>query len=213
MSTQAKMGTAFLSSLIKLREQKSDFGMEDVGILLEQFSSTLSPVTSNLSHDLQKEVAQLSAFIEQAKNEISAFGTSENGETVTGDAALHLDAIVKATEAAGHTIMDAVDAIQTVATAIGGEHQKNINDAITKIYEAFNFQDLTSQRVNKVVKILGELDIRISNMLQLFGAEPTIANIKREEVTDDRHLLNGPQLPDKAPSQDAIDALFSNCKP
>ncbi|MCC7259436.1 MAG: protein phosphatase CheZ, partial [Alphaproteobacteria bacterium] len=84
----------------------------------------------------------------------------------------------------------------------------------TKIYEACTFQDLTGQRVNKVIKILKEVDARIARMLQLFGGDAAVTALpRRDERTGDERLLNGPQLPDQAPSQDDIDALFANGKP
>ncbi|NDE90121.1 MAG: hypothetical protein EB059_03145 [Alphaproteobacteria bacterium] len=208
MNTKEEIGNAFLSSLIKLRDEKGDFNALDVGELFEQISAMTDPSKIVLSQKLSEEVGLLLVFIEKVKNEISAIGVPDSEGKIMGDASLHLDAVIKASEEAGHAIMDAVDAIQTAANAIGGEHQKAIGDAITKIYEACNFQDITSQRVNKVIKVLSELDVRVNNTLKLLSAQTMSVDIEKEIITDDRRFLNGPQLPDKAPSQADIDALF-----
>lgn len=213
MDTQTKLGNALFGSLIKLRGQKGEFDMADVGALFQQISATLHPSDSGIDHGLKEEIERLAIFIEQAKGEISAIGASGDGKKASGDATLHLEAIVKTTEEASHAIMDAVGIIQTSADAVGGEHQKKIGDAINKIYEACNFQDLTGQRIKKVIKILVEIDARIHTMLELFGGRDAQAgSVGREALTEDEKLLNGPQLPDQAPSQDDIDALFGNGK-
>lgn len=169
--------------------------------------------SGSADRDLREEVRQLAAFIEQAKAELFAIGASGGGG-VTGDAAQHLDAVIKGTEEASHAIMDAVDVVQNTANGLSGAPQEAIMGAVTKIYEACTFQDLTGQRVNKVIKILKEVDARIGRMLQLFGGDAAVTAIpRRDERAGDERLLNGPQLPDQAPSQDDVDALFANSKP
>lgn len=177
-------------------------------------TTPITPGGSPADGDLRDEVRQLAAFIEQAKSELFAIG-APGGGGVTGDAAQHLDAVIKGTEEASHAIMDAVDVVQNTANSLSGAPQEALMGAITKIYEACNFQDLTGQRVNKVIKILKEVDARIARMLQLFGGEAAAATSipRRDERAGDERLLNGPQLPDQAPSQDDIDALFANSKP
>ncbi len=166
---------------------------------------------------LKNEVTQLSKFIQQARDEIFSAGEGGAGQA-SGEAAQHLDAVIKATEAASHAIMDAADSIQQVADSLTVEAKDNITREVTKIYEACNFQDLTGQRLNKVMKTLGEVDRRISRITQLFGASatPVAADNPGDNVVDlhdERKLLNGPQLPGQAPSQSDVDALFSSLKP
>ena len=165
MDTQVRLGSALFDSLIRLRQQKGTLSMEDVGALFMQISKTLQPPVSETDHALKEDIEQLAIFIEQAKNEISTITTSHESEDSTGSATLHLDAVLKATEEAGHAIMDAADTISAAVNGIGGERQQAIEGAITKIYEACNFQDLTGQRVGKVIKTLNEIDSRIAQYM------------------------------------------------
>jgi chemotaxis protein CheZ len=90
-----------------------------------------------------------------------------------------------------------------------------VNEAVTQVYEACNFQDLTGQRITKIVKALKHIEDRVDGLVAAFGDE--IAKHREEhpkqeaakQVTD-KDLLNGPQLPDDAGKQDDIDALLAS---
>lgn len=80
---------------------------------------------------------------------------------------------------------------------------------MTNIYEACNFQDLTGQRISKVVKALRHIESHIDRMILVFGeqlASHTVG-MSDQDATSESALMNGPQLPDKANKQDDIDAI------
>lgn len=186
--------------------EKTDISMADAGQLLEHISKEMNQMGSKYSKALLVEVEQLAELLERTKQEVLQAGTVDKPNYSAADATLHLEAIIQNTEEAGHKIIDSVSAIQEIAAGIGGDVEKNIGLHITKIYEACSFQDLTTQRITKVIKILGSVSERINNILKLFGAETGGGS---KEAGDDS-LLNGPQLPTQAPSQSDIDDLFSS---
>jgi chemotaxis protein CheZ len=117
-----------------------------------------------------------------------------------------LDAVVSATEEATHAIMAAAEKIEATAAAIGGEHADRLTEAVTGIYEACTFQDITGQRISKVVRTLHQIEKKVSALLGALGGEaPTVA----DAAMDDKALLNGPQMPANAMGQDEIDAILS----
>lgn len=226
MNTQSTVGTALLKSLITLREQKGTLTMEDVGGMFERIASSLQPA-DEASLFLKKEIEKLASFMDKAKEEIASIRPeNEEGTTATGDASLQLDAVIKATEEASNAIMNAADAIQAQAAGVGGEKEQAIMDATMQIYEACSFQDLTSQRVTKVMKLLSDIDERVNNILTMFSssglavknpdAKNSGGNVIAGEFAGkpfaEKDLLNGPQL-GATPSQADIDALFANFKP
>src|SRR3546814_4135899 len=87
-----------------------------------------------------------------------------------------------------------------------------VSAAVTSIYEACGFQDITGQRITKVVTALQKIESKVEALLQAFGDD-----IKREgsprkpakktqtpsgaPARPDEDLLNGPQLPENAISQ------------
>ena len=90
----------------------------------------------------------------------------------------------------------------------------DIQDQVVEIFESCNFQDLTGQRITKVVGTMRFIEDRIIRMMDIWGG---IESFQGVEVVDELHregdaaLLNGPALEGQADvaSQDDIDALFA----
>ena len=168
------------------------------------------------------ELKHLAEFIQDTKTEIAALRPDVVKQQYLPTAADELDAIVAATAQATNTIMDAVDAISAAGDS------PEITEAVTKIYEACTFQDITGQRITKVIKVLKVIEERIDRLLiavggseplplsQLDAAGPSGCQDSidalfgtAEQDRADARLLNGPQLPANATSQEEIDALLA----
>lgn len=84
---------------------------------------------------------------------------------------------------------------------------------MVSIFEACNFQDLTGQRIKKVMNTMRFIENHITVMMDIWGGVDAI-KVHVPPVVDtrseDEKLLNGPKLEDEAghASQDDIDALF-----
>lgn len=169
------------------------------------------------SLDMLKELRELVAFIHQAKSEIASIRPDEIKSQHLSVASDEMDAIVLATEEATNEIMEAAEEIESVGERISEADRDTLNDAVTRIYQACSFQDITGQRISKVVGALKHIEARVETMVGLLGgkdsalhkasngaaAEPAV-----KDQDPDAKLLNGPQLPGKSTSQDEIDALF-----
>jgi chemotaxis protein CheZ len=165
---------------------------------------------------LYAELEGLSRFIRHAKTEIAALRPDEIQDKHLPIAADELDAIVGATEQATHVILDSVEKIERASAELSGESKQAIGNAITNIYEACNFQDITGQRINKVVRTLKQIEDKVAGLVKAFGDEiQRHASIARaagaaSDTEADKALLNGPQLPGNANTQADIDALFGS---
>lgn len=170
-----------------------------------------------------EELEALSAFIEETKAQIAAIRPEEIPDEHIPTATDELDAVVSATEVATNTIMEASELIEAVAEAVGGDHEAKLSEAVTSIYEACSFQDITGQRIGKVVAALREIEIKVETIVEKFGPDQeTREKLKEErkaqkeatdpasEVFDEEDLLEGPQMPENANSQDEIDALLAD---
>lgn len=221
--TQSKLGAALLQNLIQMREQKGTLSMEDMGAIFERVADTMELGGGASDRFVQKEIEKMAKYLSEAKEHLIHIAPDDAAKNKhLGEASDHLDVVIKATEDASNSIMDAADEIQNLAGQAGGEVGQKITDACTKIYEACNFQDLTGQRLKKVITTLEYLDEKISKLAELFNTTPerraavlaaAPAANQNKPQREDAHLLNGPQNPDKAPSQDDIDALFASIKP
>ncbi len=124
-----------------------------------------------------------------------------------------LDAVVGATEEATGIIMDACEEIQQQMGGIGSDAAAAIEAETIKIFEACSFQDITGQRITKVVRTLQTIDEKVGQIIEVL--ENKIPGIEDDGSPhqDDREgldaLLNGPQLPERAVTQDDIDRLLA----
>ncbi len=159
------------------------------------------------------ELKDLHDIIEATRNEINATRVTDISGTHIPTATDELDAVVAATEVATGTIMDACDAMTEYAEQLDPAHKDFTVMQVTKILEACSFQDITGQRITKVVRSLKTIDEKVSNLLQVLGDKlpaHTSATEAEDERTGDARLLNGPQMTDKAISQDEIDKLLED---
>ena len=133
-----------------------------------------------------------------------------------------LDAIVGGTERATETILSSaedIDQMTSTLTARLKDEQNqalvaDVQDRVIKIFEACNFQDLTGQRITKVVATLKFIETHIVRMMEIWGGLDAFKDIEAEKMDKregDAGLVNGPRLEGEAghASQDDIDALFA----
>jgi len=200
--------------LIGLKDSKGSIEIEDLKDILEDVAKMFGNGTSPLDIFLRDEIIKISNYIETTKNEIIALAPDSGSGKDIGVASVQLDAVLKSTEEAANNIMDATEEIQNLvaASSMSIEDKNKINDISMKIYEACSFQDLTGQRITKVMKALEFTENRINRLTALFGGDGSVnleefAKLNKDNRPD-AHLLNGPQLPSAAPSQSDIDAMF-----
>jgi chemotaxis protein CheZ len=190
--------------------------------IAEVVSALLSEMEGDLSEDNLKlfaELESLSRYIIAAKSEIAALRPDEITARHLPKATDELDAIVGATEEATNSILAAMETLETAAGEMPPEMAEKVTEAVTQVYEACNFQDITGQRITKVVNTLKHIEDKVEALVAAFGDE--IAKYKAthpdaEEAPaepkkpTDADLLNGPQLPDDASKQAEIDALLAS---
>jgi len=169
--------------------------------VIEQLRVLKSPQKDTLVGVLQ----YLSDHIRMTRSEISALRQEGGNPQLFGNTADELEEIVTETARAANNIMDAAETIERVAATVEPAASEALMDAVTKIYEASAFQDITGQRITKVVRVLQTLESKLGSLMQAFGPEQIASD---GGPRGDKALLNGPQLKKNASSQSDIDALF-----
>jgi len=167
------------------------------------------------------QISEMAQTIDRTKSEIAAIKhpLAENDPVIT--ASSQLDAIVQATESATQDILDATEQVEEVIkrmVALYPQNQEMINLSdeagghLIKIMEACGFQDITGQRVTKVVNTLSFIEERVGAVIGIWGADSfqniPIEESEPDEDAPDENLMNGPQLEGQGISQADIDALF-----
>jgi chemotaxis protein CheZ len=187
----------------------------------EQVASIVRQVIESLEGDVSAadlrfyaELEELARYIRDAKLEIASIKPKDISTDFIPSATDELDAVVGATEDATNKIMDVCDEMSAIAETIPPEAKEKLIGCTTKIFEACNFQDITGQRITKVVETLKHIDTKIEAIVKAMGEEIHRAvgdehATKHVHAADpDKGLLNGPQLPNTAVSQDEIDKLL-----
>ncbi|MBD3666695.1 MAG: protein phosphatase CheZ [Kangiella sp.] len=201
------------------REPGDTVKVDEIADVVDSILSTMQGDLSAVDVKLYEELESLSRFITEAKTDIAALRPDEVKDEFLPKAAADLDAIVEATAGATNSIMDAVGEVEEVMSKLKGKNADTLMDATTKIYEACGFQDITGQRITKVVGALQHIEEKVDALLNAFGdeiAKYKTANPKpeeespAEEMPSDEDLLHGPQKKEAAMSQDDIDALLAS---
>lgn len=211
----SSVGSALEERLVTLQKQGDQVTTAEIAAVVEDILSTMEGDVSQANLRLYSELEALARYIAEAKAEIAALRPDEIRSRHLPTATDELEAIVGATEQATNGILEAVEVIETLVGEMPEELSAKVTDAVTRVYEACNFQDITGQRITKVVKALKHIEDRVDGLVAAFGdeiAKYREAHPKQEgpkEITD-KDLLNGPQLPDNASKQDDIDALLAS---
>jgi len=168
---------------------------------------------------LKKELVGLFAHLSRMREELASL---HHDDSASFDSmADTLDAIVENTEVASNTILENVETIAGLADRLHGADLETkdaigeqIATCVNQVFEACSFQDLTGQRITRVVKSLKFVEERINAMVRMWGKDELERVIEEmtggepAEIDPDEALLHGPQRASVAISQDEIDKLF-----
>ncbi len=173
---------------------------------------------------LRSEVLGLFQYIQRFREEIAqmiqpdADGDKTRFQTISEQ----LDAIISATEDATNIILEGMEGIDDISGKLRDVKDVSELPAICEELEqvsvntmqACTFQDITGQRVTKIVRSMQFVESRVDNMLEIWGRDEVqemarVAADETEGPSGDEALLNGPALEgEQAISQAEIDALF-----
>lgn len=178
---------------------------------LMQQSEALVALMRDFFHKLDKhrsdEFKIIAGYIQKAKEEIREMRPHDISHDRIPTAGAELEAITKDTEDATHTIMEAAESIMGFEST-DDAYKAKVDDEVMKIFEACSFQDITGQRVTKVVNVLKQIEERVGKLANTLGVEDKPVPLTAEEIRRRDLLLNGPAIGGPEVKQDAIDAMF-----
>ncbi len=201
---------ALKQKLTLIRARQPDF---EPGMLTEVIRAVLTTISDDLTAKeatLLREVEELGRTIAIAKSEIAALRVDDITDHDIPFATDELDAIVEHTAQATHAILESCEMLDAVSDAVTGEPAAKLQNAVTRIYEACSFQDITGQRITKVVTTLKVIEEKVAHIIATFGTSTDSHGRAANTITSDADLLNGPQLPAHAMDQSDIDKLMAS---
>jgi len=196
--------------LAAIRDRYPRAEPEIVAEIVRAVLATMSGDLSAQETSLLSEVEALGHTIASAKAEIAALRVDDITGSHIPFATDELDAIVEHTATATNAILSSCETLDDVAGGLAGESATKLQDATTRIYEACSFQDITGQRITKVVATLKTIEAKVEQIVATFGEGVHIEDIDPPSEPTEAALLNGPQHPTVAMDQSDIDRLLAS---
>ncbi len=182
--------------------------LTDVISVAELLTSSLQPLLRRIDVTLQKELRGILMKIESLRQDISKVHADDIADNRIPEVGKELSEVVKATEFATNSIMGAAEAVLAAEDKPEKEYRELVTDRMMAVFEACSFQDITGQRITKVVDTLEVIEERINILCEMMDshAGKTAPVLTEAEKSKEKQLLHGPTS--GGASQSDIDALF-----
>jgi chemotaxis protein CheZ len=175
-------------------------------------TDSLEGTLRSLEHGFADAVREAAEDIHDLRVELSSLGVDKLRADHLPEAGMELDAVVEETEKATNRIMESAESIMAADRSDPEAFQDMVDTQMIDIFEACTFQDITGQRIGKVVETLQRLENRFDRLLESLpkgnGEAFSTDEEKAREARKQEQILNGPQRDGPQVDQDAIDALF-----
>lgn len=176
--------------------------------LASQMSEAMQMFFSSIDRTLFDEMRYISSYIQRTRVEISNLRPNDLSEDRIPRAGAELHAVVQHTAEATNLIMAVAEDVMAADTSDPAAYQAFVSDKMMEIFEACTFQDITGQRIKKVVDTLTHIEQRLERFASVMGVEDAELEETSEDKRKRENLLNGPALNGPEVAQDDIDALF-----
>ena len=210
MSAQREEYKKRLEEVLDSFEQRSgkDVNVSEILEVAERLVTVVHDSKQQANTSFAQELATIHAHISNTKEELADI-PGYDGTRIPG-AGKELEAIVEATEAATNQIMGQAEIILAADPSDLDAYLETVTNAVMQIFESCSFQDITGQRISKVVSALQYVDERVSLLADTFGfiIEESDQPENEEEQRKKDLMLHGPALEGDGIDQDEIDSLF-----
>jgi len=186
--------------------------LSDVVGMAELMVGSMQHFFEGLDSSIYRELRDIAKYLASAKEDIRSLQAHDIKNKRIPEVGKELDEIVKSTEDATNVIMEQAERIMAADTQDTQAYRGEVNDAVTQIFEACAFQDLTGQRIGKIVEALNFIDSRIGRLANALGKTEGKAILTEEEASREKRrqelLTNGPQSEEHAISQGEVDEVM-----
>jgi chemotaxis protein CheZ len=206
---ETERGRTFLAEHMR-RNRQADTQLVLGAIAKLERSLSERPSASG-AEQMRLDLVDMANAISRTKAEIAAIRTADEAGRI-GFARDELDAIVATTEQATSEILAAVERVQEIAWMLREQGTDpavcdRLDQQATEAYTACSFQDLTGQRIRRVIDAMHFLEARIDAMIRIRRIEAHAA--PQAEAAKEAQLINGPARPGQGLRQAEIDDLIA----
>jgi chemotaxis protein CheZ len=195
-----------------LKEKRENVTFNDIISLAEVSAQSLQDFFQSMDVRVYRELREIAGYIDSMRHELGALQVNDLKNNHIPAAGHELDAIVQATEQATNTIMECAEAVMAADASKPAAYKALVDEKMLVIFEACSFQDITGQRIAKVVETLQHIEERVSRFAEVMQAkdiEGFLSESERERAErKEKLLLHGPQLAGQGVDQAKVDEMF-----
>jgi chemotaxis protein CheZ len=196
-----------------LKQKRENITFHDIISLAEVAAQSLQGFFQAMDAKVYRELREIAGYIESMRTEIGALQVNDLKNTRIPSAGEELGAIVKATETATNTIMECAEALMGADASDPVAYKALVDEKMMVIFEACSFQDITGQRIAKVVETLQHIEQRVARFADVMKAKDLDGFLNEDERArnerKEKFLLNGPQLAGAGVDQSDVDKMFA----
>jgi chemotaxis protein CheZ len=194
-----------------LKQKRDNVTFHDIIALAEVSAQSLQSFFHAMDAKVYGELREIAGYIETMRHEIGALQVNDLKNTRIPLAGEELGAIVQATEAATNTIMECAETLMGADASDPAAYKALVDEKMLVIFEACSFQDITGQRIAKVVETLQHIEERVSRFADVMQAKDIDGFLTEGERAraerKAKFLLHGPPLTGGV-DQAKVDEMF-----
>jgi chemotaxis protein CheZ len=196
-----------------LRQKREDVTFHDIVTLAEVAAQSLQTFFQAMDTRVYRELREIAGYIESMRQEIGVLQVNDLKNSRLPSAGEELDAIVKSTEKATNTIMECAETLMASDISDPVAFKALVDEKMLVIFEACSFQDITGQRIAKVVETLQHIETRVARFADVMRAKDLAGFLDDTERAraerKEKLLIHGPQLDGRGNAQEEIDELLA----
>jgi chemotaxis protein CheZ len=196
-----------------LRQKRDNVTFHDIITLAEVAAQSLQGFFQAMDARVYGELREIAGYIESMREKIGMLQVHDLKNSRIPSAGQELSAITKSTEQATNTIMECAEAVMAADGSDPAAYKAMVEAKMMIIFEACSFQDITGQRIAKVVETLEHIESRVARFAEVMRDKDLEGFLNEHErqrkERKDKLLLNGPQLEGQGVAQSQVDAMFS----
>lgn len=184
--------------------------LDDAHTYLEKVIHSLNALDRREKGPLISVLEHLSSYVQSTKQDIADLRSQDGAGNSFSTAAVELGEIAAEASKATNDIMNAAETVEQISASLDKDTATKLSDAMARIYEACAFQDITGQRISKVINAIQNIEAKVVGLARACGGAVETQPVDTRAAGDESKLLNGPQLAVNKKSQDEIDKLFES---
>ena len=196
-----------------LKQKRDNITFQDIISLAEVAAQSMQGFFQAMDAKVYRELREIAGYIESMRTEIGALQVNDLKNSRIPSAGEELGAIVQATENATNTIMTCAEALMGADDSDPAAYKALVDEKMMIIFEACSFQDITGQRIAKVVATLQHIEQRVARFAEVMKATDLDGFLNENERAraerNRKNLLNGPQLAGAGVDQSDVDKMFA----